>query len=72
MRFRFDDIISFATTFMTLNPGDVVTSASPPAGPINSGDMIEAEVERIGVLKNPVVGRDVDLRYARDVGLVSS
>lgn len=71
MRFRFDDIISFATTFMTLNPGDVVTSASPPAGPIRPGDMIEAEVERIGVLKNPVVGRDVDLRYARDVGLVS-
>ena len=72
MRFRFDDIISFATTFMTLNPGDVVTSASPPAGPIEPGDMVEAEVERIGVLKNPVAGRDVDLRYARAIGLAPS
>ena len=27
MRFRFDDITSFAAAFMTLNFGDVVTSA---------------------------------------------
>lgn len=72
MRFHFDDIISFATTFMTLNLGDVVTSASPPAGPIEPGDMVEAEVEKIGVLRNPVVGRDVNPRYARDIGLASS
>lgn len=61
----FNVIIAFASTFMTLLPGDIVTSASPPAGPIAPGDVIEAEVEGIGVLRNPVVGRPVDPSYAR-------
>lgn len=69
MRFHFDDIISFASSFWTLNPGDVVTTASPPAGPIIPGDTIEAEIEGIGVLVNPVVARKANLEYAKKVGL---
>jgi 5-oxopent-3-ene-1,2,5-tricarboxylate decarboxylase/2-hydroxyhepta-2,4-diene-1,7-dioate isomerase len=69
MRFHFDDIISFASSFWTLNPGDIVTTASPPAGPILPGDTIEAEIEGIGVLVNPVVSRKSNLEYAKKVGL---
>lgn len=71
MRFRFDDIISFTTTFWTLEPGDIVTSASPPAGPIEPGDIIEAEVEGIGVLRNPVVKLSVTTEYAKRIGMLS-
>jgi 2-keto-4-pentenoate hydratase/2-oxohepta-3-ene-1,7-dioic acid hydratase in catechol pathway len=69
MRRRFPELISFVSTFMTLEPGDLVTSASPPAGPFGAGDVIEVEVEGIGVLRNPVVTRRVDRRYARSLGL---
>lgn len=69
MQFRFDDIISFVSSFWTLNPGDVVTTASPPAGPIVPGDTIEAEIEGIGVLVNPVISGETDLQYAKKVGL---
>ena len=70
MRFSFKDIIAFASTFITLNLGDVITAGSPPAGPIYPGDLIEAEIEGIGVLVNPVVGVEVREDYARKLGLV--
>ena len=69
MRLGFGDIIEFVTNFWTLEPGDVVTTATPPAGPIVPGDVIEAEIEGIGVLKNPVEGVKVDLKYAREIKL---
>lgn len=69
MQFHFDDIISFVSSFWTLNPGDVITTASPPAGPIVPGDTIEAEIEGIGVLVNPVTSSKANLEYAKKVGL---
>jgi 2-keto-4-pentenoate hydratase/2-oxohepta-3-ene-1,7-dioic acid hydratase in catechol pathway len=69
MQFHFDDIISFVSSFWTLNPGDVITTASPPAGPIAPGDTIEGEIEGIGVLVNPVISGKTNLEYARRVGL---
>ena len=69
MQFHFDDIISFVSSFWTLNPGDVVTTASPPAGPIAPGDTVEAEIEGIGVLVNPVTSSKTNLEYAKKVGL---
>jgi len=69
MRLGFGDIIEFVTNFWTLEPGDVVTTATPPAGPIVPGDVIEAEIEGIGVLKNPVEGVKVDLKYAQEINL---
>jgi len=69
MRFHFDDIISFASTFWTLEPGTIVTTASPPAGPIEPGDIIEAEVEGVGVLRNPVTSRRITMEYAKRIGL---
>jgi len=69
MRLGFGEIIEFVTTFMTLEPGDVVTTATPPAGPIEPGDVIEAEIEGIGVLRNPVAGLEVNPEYARRIDL---
>ncbi|HEY3246745.1 MAG TPA: fumarylacetoacetate hydrolase family protein [bacterium] len=69
MRRPFSELIAFVTGFMTLEPGDLVTSASPPAGPFVPGDVLEVEVEGIGVLRNPVAARSVDRRYAQALGL---
>jgi len=69
MIFRFDDIVAFASTFWTLEPGDLVTTASPMAGPIYPGDVIESEIEGIGILRNPVESVKVDPTYAQRIGL---
>jgi 2-keto-4-pentenoate hydratase/2-oxohepta-3-ene-1,7-dioic acid hydratase in catechol pathway len=69
MRLGFGEIIEFVTNFWTLEPGDVVTTATPPAGPFKSGDVIEAEIEGIGVLRNPVGDIEVDPKYARQINL---
>jgi 2-keto-4-pentenoate hydratase/2-oxohepta-3-ene-1,7-dioic acid hydratase in catechol pathway len=69
MRLGFGEIIEFVTNFWTLEPGDVVTTATPPAGPIKPGDVIEAEIEGIGILRNPVEGIEVDPRYAHQIDL---
>lgn len=50
----FEEIVSYVSNFMTLYPGDVVTGASPPAGPIEPGDVIEVAFEGIGKLRNTV------------------
>ncbi|MEM3908197.1 MAG: hypothetical protein QXZ17_15270 [Nitrososphaerota archaeon] len=50
--------------------GDIITAGSPPAGPIYPGDIIEAEIEGIGVLVNPVVGIEVREDYARMLGFI--
>jgi 2-keto-4-pentenoate hydratase/2-oxohepta-3-ene-1,7-dioic acid hydratase in catechol pathway len=70
MRFSFRDIIAFTSSFITLEVGDVITSGSPPAGPIYPGDIIEAEIEGIGVLTNPVLGIETREDYARKLGLI--
>lgn len=69
MRRPFPELVAFVASFMTLEPGDLVTSASPPAGPFEPGDVLEVEVEGIGVLRNPVAARAVDRRPARALGL---
>jgi len=57
MIFSVSRLISVITAFMTLYPGDVVWTGTPKGGasPIKVGDVIEVEVEGIGVLKNKLV-----------------
>ena len=57
MIFSVPRLISVITAFMTLCPGDVVWTGTPKGGasPIKLGDVIEVEVEGIGVLKNKLV-----------------
>ncbi|MGC8810820.1 MAG: fumarylacetoacetate hydrolase family protein [bacterium] len=69
MRLGFGDIIEFVSNFWTLEPGDVITTATPPAGPIEPGDIIEAEIEGIGVLRNKVESIQVDQKFAALINL---
>jgi 2-keto-4-pentenoate hydratase/2-oxohepta-3-ene-1,7-dioic acid hydratase in catechol pathway len=49
-------LVEFISRFMTLEPGDVIATGTPEGiAPVQPGDVMEAEVERIGVLRNPVV-----------------
>jgi 2-keto-4-pentenoate hydratase/2-oxohepta-3-ene-1,7-dioic acid hydratase in catechol pathway len=48
-------VISYISHIMTLNPGDVIATGTPAGvGPMKDGDIIEIEVEGIGILRNPV------------------
>jgi 2-keto-4-pentenoate hydratase/2-oxohepta-3-ene-1,7-dioic acid hydratase in catechol pathway len=41
---------------MTLLPGDVILTGTPPGvGPIAPGDLLAVEIDGIGVLENPVL-----------------
>jgi 2-keto-4-pentenoate hydratase/2-oxohepta-3-ene-1,7-dioic acid hydratase in catechol pathway len=53
--FKTDFLVSFISHVMTLMPGDVISTGTPPGvGQIKVGDVIEIEIERIGVLRNIV------------------
>jgi 2-keto-4-pentenoate hydratase/2-oxohepta-3-ene-1,7-dioic acid hydratase in catechol pathway len=54
---RIATAVSMLSRIMTLEPGDIVATGVPdPDTPLNVGDTIEAAVERLGTLRNPVVG----------------
>lgn len=49
------ELVYFVSHIMTLLPGDVIATGTPPGvGPLNSGDIVEVEIEGIGILKNYV------------------
>lgn len=58
-------LIAFLSRLFTLEPGDIISTGTPPGvgfarkPPVylKPGDVMEAEVEGIGALRNPVVGR---------------
>lgn len=57
MLFSIETLVAQATQIYRLQPGDVVTTGSPPgmfAYALAPGDVIEAEIEGIGVLRNVV------------------
>jgi 2-keto-4-pentenoate hydratase/2-oxohepta-3-ene-1,7-dioic acid hydratase in catechol pathway len=42
---------------MTLVPGDLILTGTPAGvGPLRTGDRVEVEIERVGVLSNRVAG----------------
>lgn len=52
-------LISFISEVTTLLPGDLVLTGTPSGvGPITAGDVVECEIEGIGVLRNPVLRRE--------------
>ncbi len=56
MAFDVPTLIATASSVMTLEPGDVIMTGTPAGvGPIYPGDIVEVEIEGIGVLRNPVV-----------------
>jgi 2-keto-4-pentenoate hydratase/2-oxohepta-3-ene-1,7-dioic acid hydratase in catechol pathway len=49
-------MISFISQVVTLYPGDVIyTGTCDGVGPMDNGDMVEVEVSKVGVLRNPVI-----------------
>jgi 2-keto-4-pentenoate hydratase/2-oxohepta-3-ene-1,7-dioic acid hydratase in catechol pathway len=55
MIFGVFELVSFISEIMTLLPGDVIITGTPPGvGAIEAGDVVEVEIEGIGVLKNTV------------------
>jgi 2-keto-4-pentenoate hydratase/2-oxohepta-3-ene-1,7-dioic acid hydratase in catechol pathway len=56
MVFGVAELVEFITRVMTLLPGDVILTGTPSGvGPVEPGQVMEVEVEGIGVLGNPVV-----------------
>ena len=55
MVFNAFELVSFVSGIMTLSPGDVIVTGTPPGvGPIVPGDTVEVEIEGIGILRNKV------------------
>ena len=60
MIFYIPELIEFASRLMTLEPGDVISTGTPSGVGATSGtflkpgDVVETEIEGIGVLRNPV------------------
>ncbi|GAA6623241.1 fumarylacetoacetate hydrolase family protein [Scytonema sp. NUACC26] len=58
MVFPPDFVVSYISQVMTLLPGDVVLTGTPPGvSPLHSGDRIRVEIEGIGRLENTVKTR---------------
>ena len=63
MIFGVAELISFCSRSFTLEPGDVILTGTPwgvgefmdPKRSLQDGDVVECEVEGVGVLRNPVV-----------------
>ena len=53
--FPVPEIVSYVSHIMTLFPGDVIATGTPPGvGPLSPGDVIEIIIQGIGTLKNTV------------------
>ena len=56
MIFPIPAILAYISSIMTLNPGDIILTGTPAGtSQIQEGDVIEAQIEGIGRLVNPVV-----------------
>jgi 5-carboxymethyl-2-hydroxymuconate isomerase len=63
MIFGVAELISYCSHSFALEPGDVILTGTPwgcgefmePKRSLNDGDVVECEIEGIGVLRNPVV-----------------
>jgi 2-keto-4-pentenoate hydratase/2-oxohepta-3-ene-1,7-dioic acid hydratase in catechol pathway len=61
--FKIPTIIAYCSTIFDLAPGDVLVTGTPagvgwsrkPPQFLKPGDVVEVEIERIGILRNPVV-----------------
>ena len=50
------ELVSFISHVMTLLPGDLVSTGTPSGvGPLQAGDVVEVELEGVGVLRNHVI-----------------
>lgn len=56
MIFSVARLLAFLSRNFTLEPGDLITTGTPSGVcPLAAGDVVEVEIEGIGILRNPVV-----------------
>jgi 2-keto-4-pentenoate hydratase/2-oxohepta-3-ene-1,7-dioic acid hydratase in catechol pathway len=54
--FPVPDLVEHVTRFMTLRPGDIITTGTPSGvGPLRPGDRNMVKIEGVGTLSNPCV-----------------
>ena len=54
--FKIDYLISYLSSVMTLEKGDVILTGTPKGvSGMSSGDVIECEIEGLGILSNHVI-----------------
>jgi 2-keto-4-pentenoate hydratase/2-oxohepta-3-ene-1,7-dioic acid hydratase in catechol pathway len=50
-------VLSYISRWVTLEPGDLIYTGTPGSTrKLSAGDVVEVEIESVGVLRNPVVG----------------
>ncbi len=55
LAYSLPDLLAYASTIMTLEPGDFLLTGSPPGvGPLQAGDEVEVEIPGVGSVRNPV------------------
>jgi 2-keto-4-pentenoate hydratase/2-oxohepta-3-ene-1,7-dioic acid hydratase in catechol pathway len=58
MLFSVNDIIAYVSAFMTLQPGDLIATGTPPGvGPLQPGSKVQIDIAGLGVLENTVVAQ---------------
>src|SRR5947207_5707629 len=63
MIFGVEDLLAYISQVVTLEPGDLIYTGTPPGVGVarkppvymKDGDVVEVEIEGLGVLRNPVV-----------------
>ena len=49
-------LLAYVSRMMTLLPGDLILTGTPAGvGPLSAGDVVEVEIEGIGILRSPVL-----------------
>jgi 2-keto-4-pentenoate hydratase/2-oxohepta-3-ene-1,7-dioic acid hydratase in catechol pathway len=55
MLFSVGAVLEFISQCMTLEPGDLVATGTPPGvGPVQPGDSVQVEIPGLGILENPI------------------
>lgn len=62
MIFKIESLIEYVSAGMTLRPGDIISTGTPQGVAVFSGepflkdgDVVEAKIDKIGSLRNPVM-----------------
>jgi len=59
MIFKDEELVSYVSQIMTLYPGDIIITGTPPGvDELKAGDVVEIAIENIGTLTNDVVLAD--------------
>ncbi len=59
MIFPIPTLVAYVTRMMTLEAGDIISTGTPEGvGPLLPGNVLETEIEGIGVLQNPIAADD--------------